>query len=238
MRCKVVTLILAIVFSFTTVSVIYAATANPVDLSADTIEYDSAQGVLNAQGSVKLTRGGAVLTGSNAQYNTKSKEAVITGGVRVVREDATLIAAEVRSYNDNYLVATGGARINKGENTLTGNKIEYWVNKAYSLVTSEAVLTMPDGVMTADKVEAFHNEDRAVGSGNVHIVSNKRNLDATADEAVYYGAKKAGQDKVVLSGNAHAVQDGNTLTGNTLTVYLDNKTIDAKGRTRLVITPQ
>ncbi|MBP2650004.1 MAG: OstA family protein [Firmicutes bacterium] len=237
MSRKLMILILAVVFSFATIPLIHAESSNTVDLEADSIEFDSAQGVFNAQGGVKLTREGAVITGDRVTYNTKSKEAVITGQVKVTRQDAVLIAAEVRSYNDNYIVATGEARLEKGDSVLTGPKIEYWSDKAYSIVTGQARLTMPDGIMTAEKIEAFNNEDRAVGSGNVHIVSDKRSLDAVAEEAVYYGAKN-GQGKIILTGNARAVQEGNTLTGDSLTIYLDNKVIDAQGRTKLVITPQ
>lgn len=237
MTRKLFTIALALVLSFGMINVISAETSGQVELSADTIEYDSVQGLMTAQGAVKIIRDKAVLTGTNAQYNTKSKEALITGGVKVVRDDATLTAAEVRSYNDNYLVATGNVLMVKGDSTLTGPQLEYWADRQYSVVTGGARMTMPDGVMTASRVEAFHNEDRAVGHGNVHVVSDKRNLDATSDQATYYGAK-SGQGKVVMTGNARAVQDGNVLTGNSLTIYLDDKAMDAQGRTKLVIKPQ
>jgi lipopolysaccharide export system protein LptA len=229
-----IALLLVMVAAATAVS---APTDKPVELTADTIEYDAKSGVMNAEGAVKLVRDKAVLTGAGAQYNTKNKEAYVFGGVRVVREDTTLTADEVRSYNDNYLVATGNALLTKGENTLAGPKIEHWVDKQYSLVPNNARATMTDGWMTADRIEAFHSEDRAVAKGSVHIVSDKRSLDATSDQAVYYGAK-AEQGKVVMSGNARAVQEGNTLTGKTLTIYLDDKAMDAQGRSKLVVKPQ
>lgn len=235
---KLLTVILAVAFTFGVITVIHAAASNsPVELFADTIEYDSTQGIMTAQGSVRLTRDKAVLTGPSAQYNTKTKEAVVTGGVKVVKEDTTLTAAEVRSYNENYLVATGDAVLVKGDRSVAGPKIEHWTDKQYSLVTGGSRLTMPDGYMTSDKLEYFQAEDRAVGEANVHIVSDSRNLDATSDHAVYYGSKTA-QGKIVLSGKARAVQDGNILTGNTLTIYLDDKAMDAQGRPQLIVQPQ
>ncbi|MDR7866233.1 MAG: LptA/OstA family protein [Sporomusaceae bacterium] len=227
-------LIMVLIAATTAVS---APADKPVELIADTIEYDAKSGVMNAQGAVKLTRDKAVLTGANAQYNTKSKEAYVFGNVKVVREDTTLTANEVRSFEDNYLVATGNAVLIKGENTLAGPKIEHWVDRQYSLVPTAARLTMPDGWMTANRVEAFHTEDRAVADGDVHIVSDKRSLDATSDKAVYYGSKTE-QGKVVMSGNARAVQEGNILTGKTLTIYLDDKAMDSQGRSKLVVKPQ
>lgn len=237
MKRKFAMIALAAVFTLVAATAISAPTDKPVELTADTIEYDAKSGVMNAQGSVTLVRDKAVLTGASAQYNTKSKEALVTGGVKVVREDTTLTAAEVRSFNDNYLVATGNALLTKGENTLAGPKIEHWVDRQYSLVPTSARLTMPDGWMTSNRLEAFHSEDRAVANGAVHIVSDKRSLDATSDQAVYYGSK-SGQGKVVMSGNAKAVQEGNVLTGKTLTIYLDDKAMDAQGRPTLVVKPQ
>lgn len=237
MNRKLGAAVAAVLIAIGTISGIYAQGASQVELSADAIEYNSKTGVMVAQGNVRLVRDKAVMTGATAEYNTNSKEAYIYGGVQIVREDSTLTAPEVRSYNNNYLVATGGAVLIKGDSTVAGPKLEHWTDKQYSVVTGGAKLTMPDGWMTADRLEAFHNEDRAAGSGNVHMVSDKRSLDATAKQAVYYGSK-SGQGKVVLSGDARAVQEGNVITGNSLTIYLDDKAMDAQGKTRMVITPQ
>jgi len=239
MTRKLLLIVLAMLISFTMVTVISAESKNsPVDLTADTIEYNSVDGLMTAQGSVKMVRDGAVLTGPRAQYNVKTKEGVVTGGVKAVRQDTTLTADEVHSYTDSYLVATGNALLIKGDNSLAGPKIEHWIDKQYSLVTGGAKLTMPDGVMTCDKLEAFHTDNRAVGTGNVHIVSDKRDLDAVSDNADYYGGNNSSQGKVILSGNARAVQAGNTLTGKTLTIYLDDKAMDAQGQPKLVVKPQ
>lgn len=240
MSRKISIAILTILLSFAMVTVLYAENKNaPVELTADTIEYDSVKGIMNAEGSVKIVQDQSVMTGPNAVYNNKTKESVMTGGVTVVRADTTLTAAEVRSYDQNYVVATGDAVLIKGEDKLAGPKIEHWNDKQYSLVTGGATLTMPDGVMTTDKLEAFHTEDRAVGTGHVHIVSEARSLDATSDNSVYYGdATGKSQGKVVLAGNAHAVQEGNTLTGKTLTIYLDDKAMDAQGSPKLIVNPQ
>ncbi len=211
----------------------------PVELVADTIDYDAKQGIINAIGTVRITQGEAVITGAKAEYNTKSQEGRITGGVTAVNQDATLTAAEVQTYKNNtYLVALGDAVLTKGENRVTGPKVEYYSDTQYALVPQDGRVEMPDGTMTADKIEAFLKENSATGTGSVHLVSPTRKLDATSDTATYYGEPK-GQSKVILHGNARAIQDGNVLTGETLTLRLDEKTIDSKGgRSKLVITPQ
>ncbi len=214
------------------------AAKTPVEIAAETIEYDATSGLMTATGGVRITQGQSVMTGDRAEYNTKSQEGHLTGGVQAVSQEATLTAAEVRTYNNNtQLTAWGDAVLTKGDQRLTGPRIEYFTSTQYALIPENARIEMPDGIMTADKIEAFIPESKAIGTGSVHIVSPVRKLDATADIATYYGEPK-GQSKVILSGNARALQDGNVLTGETLTLRLEEKAVDAQGRTKLVITPQ
>ena len=218
----------------------FAANGGSFELTGDVIEYDSVQGIMVAQGNVRLTQDGAIMTGTNAQYNTKNKEASITGGVHYTKDDLSLDAYQVRSFQDNHLIADGDAVLTKGQNTLHGPQIDYYADRQYALINNGARLDMPDGSMTADQLEAFIAEDRAIGTGNVHIVSGARNLDATAQQAVFYGITGA-QDapgKIVLTGSPRVVQDGNVLTGNTMTIYLDEKAMDAQGRSKLIVKPQ
>ncbi|MBP1765859.1 MAG: OstA family protein [Firmicutes bacterium] len=216
----------------------FAASGGPVELVGDTIEYDSAQGIMTAQGNVRLTQDGAVMTGTNAQYDTKNKEALITGGVHYTKEDLSLTAFQVRSYQDTHLVADGDAVLTKGANTLQGPQIEYYSDRQYALVNGAGRLEMPDATMTANRLEAYLGEDKGVGTGNVHIVGTTRNLDAVSEQAVYYGIKGEVPGKIVLTGSPRVVQDGNVLTGNTMTIYLDEKSMDAQGRSKLIVKPQ
>lgn len=212
------------------------AAGGPVAVTADTIDYDANSGIINARGGVEITQNGAVLTGAAATYDTKAKQSHVTGGVRVEKDGAVLTAPEVFSYDDNHIVAQDNVVVTKEDKRLTGQHADYYTDRQYALVTGDARLTSADAVMTAPQIEAFFNEDRAVGSGGVHIVSDTRHIDAVGDTGTYYGPK-TGQERMVLTGNARAVQNGNTLTGQTLTIYADNKTMDATGRPRLVITP-
>lgn len=227
---------ITLLISFAMIATIFAAQNKPVELSADTIEYDSVKGVMVAQGNVRMTQDNAVMTGAAAEYNTKTKEAYVYGGVQVVKEDAVLVASEVRSYDNIHIVAQGSPVLTKGKNRLVGPQIDYYTDKEYALVPSNGRLTTEDGVLTADKIESFMKEERAVAEGNVHIVSETRKLDAVSDHAVYYGKK--GDGRAVLTGHARAIQDGNVLTGNVLTIYMDEKAMDSQGRSKLVVTPK
>lgn len=214
------------------------AAKTPVEITADAIEYDAPSGLMVATGGVRITQGQTVMTGAEAKYNVKSQEGQLSGGVHAVNQDATLTAAQVKVYNNTHLIAMGDAILIKGDKRLTGSQMEYFTDKQYVLIPTNGKIEMPDGTMTADKIEAFINENSVVGTGSVHIVSPARKLDATANMATYYGEPR-GQSKVILTGNARAVQDGNVLTGERLTLRLDEKAMDANGgRTQLVITPQ
>ena len=234
---RISTVLIACIFAFGIAAQLQAAQNNPVDLSAEVIEYNSKTGLMTATGNVKLVQDNAVMTGLSVEYNTKTKEAYVTGGVKVVKEDATLTSAEVRSYENNHIIATGDAVLVKGQSKLTGPKIDYYSDRQYAVVPEAALLSMQDGFMSADQIEAYIDENKAIGTGNVHIVSEARQMDATANKAVYYGAQEA-QGKAVLTGNARAVQEGNILTGESLTIYMDDKAMDAQGRTKLVIKQQ
>lgn len=235
MRISRILLVLALTLGM--VTQIYAAQNKPFELAADVIEYDSATGIMTGEGAVTLTQDKAVLTGSNVQYNTKTQEAYITGGVRLVQDNAVMTAAELRSYGNNHIIASGDIELVQGESTLTGPQLDYYADKGYAIVNANARLSMPDGVMTADKIEAYLNDNKVIGTGHVHLASQTRQLDATSDQAEYF-APKGETGRVILSGNARAVQEGNVLTGHKLTIYLEDQAVSAQGRTKLVIQPQ
>ncbi len=113
----------------------------------------------------------------------------------------------------------------KADKTLSGPVIEYFADRQYMLVPSAAKVVMKDGVFTSDKMEAYLNEDHLIGTGNVHIVSAPRNLEAFGDQADYYGKEDG---KVILTGNAVATQDNNTLKSNRLTLYLADGQAEVK----------
>lgn len=216
MKMKKMAIALALCLAMGTTT-LHAAENAVTDLSADVLEYDTESGVMHAVGSVKMIRDNAVMTGAEARYNSKTQEGLVTGGVVVTKDDLTMHAAQVQSMGNTHLIATGDVVATKGERVLTGPVVEYFSDREYAIIPSNAKVTMPDGTITADRMEAFMKENHIIGQGNVHIVSETRNLDATGDKADYYGEQKG---KVILSGNAVAVQENNTLRGNTLTLYL------------------
>lgn len=215
-------------------STIYAASDKPVDISGDVIEYDSTTGVMKATGSVRMLQENAVVTGASAEYNSKTKQGKVLGGVHMVKEDIDMTSESVTSLDENHIVAVGNVVMKKGESTLYGPQVDYFSDRQYAIINSNARIVNPDGTMTADKLESYMAENRAVGTGNAHIVSQTKNLDATGDVATYYGGEGQ-QGKIVLSGNAVALQDGNTLRGKTLTLYMNDKPAAEK---QVIVQPE
>ncbi|HWR56105.1 MAG TPA: LptA/OstA family protein [Negativicutes bacterium] len=183
-----------------------AAKNAPVQLSADTIQYNNNLKLVQATGNVVITQEAITLTGATAEYRQDTNLAVVSGGIVLTNDTIRLTGATVE-----YDTATGVGAVN-GQPRME-DKEGAW--------------------LTGEKVDFFTGEDRAVVTGGVHIVHPGRQIDAVADNAIYYGKDR----KVLLTGNARAVQEGNTLTGDTLTVYLSDKTMNAQGNTKLIIIP-
>lgn len=238
-RSKKTALALALAVFCSSSLLALAAPGEKTEVSADTFDYDSATGMVVAQGGVKVVRGQQTMTGQTIEYNSKTQDAHVSGGngVQVTGPDLNMTAVELWAVGGKQLIAQGNVVAVKGDKRLSGPRVEYFQDSEVAVTPQGGTIVMPDGNMTADHIQAFLKEDRAIGTGNVHIVSEVRKLDATSDLATYYG-EKSGQarSKIIMTGNARAVQDGNVLVGNTLNLYLDDKAMEGTGRARLVIT--
>ena len=213
------------------------AAPRPAEMSADVIEYNTKTNIVTARGGIRLTQDSAVLTGDAGDYNTKTNEAHVMGKVKIIKEDSTLTADQVRSFDMKRFLAEGNAYLVKKDSTAKGPRMEYFSDRQYAIIQGGATLTNKDGILTADKTEAFFKDDFATADGNVRIISDVRKLDAVSDHAIYYGINGK-NGKAELKGNVRAVQDGNVLTGNHVTIYMDDSAMDADGRSKLVITPK
>ena len=78
-------------------------------------------------------------------------------------------------------------------------------------------MTSKDGTITADRLEGWLKEDRYKGTGHAHLVSPPKKLEAGGDQLDYFGQQ---QGKAILTGNAWAIQDNNTLNSSRLTIYI------------------
>lgn len=196
---------------------LYAADNKPVELTADTVEYNSQSGMVTATGNVVMIQEGARITGVRGEYNSKTQAGTVSGNVVADKEDMHMTADTVKSLDANHMLATGNVVAVKADKTLTGPIVDYYSDKNYVIVPSNAKVVMADGTMTSDKLEGYLTDNHLIGTGNVHILSPARNMEAFGNQADYYGQE---QGKVILTGNAVAIQDNNTIKSNRLTLYL------------------
>ena len=190
------------------------------ELNGDVVEYNAKTGLMTADGHVVLKHNDGVARGSHAEYNTKTQDGILTGGVVADQGDTHLTCDSVRFFGGTQVVAEGNVHGSKGDKAYEGSRAEYSTDNEYLRLPAGGTITTADGSFTADYMEGWMKENHARGVGNAYVTSPKRNFEGGGDEAEYFGEESG---KVVLTGNAWAIQDNNRLKSQRLTVYLDEK---------------
>ncbi len=244
--------IIATLFGFSLLGIgnTVIAADGPIELTADTIEYNAKTDMANASGGVTITRDGGVLTGAEASYNFKTQEVNITGGVTANKDDMNLKANTLISTADKEIIASGDVVVVKGENTLTGPEIHYNQNSSDISMPSGGHATGPQAEIRGNVLNGNLNTKEYHAVGDVYLNSKTNDIQSTSNEATYtgddtnfnfvadgnvhinsdsrnmYGQSdhatydSADDGKLVMTGNAQATQNGNIVRGNTLTVYM------------------
>jgi len=201
-------------------AVIFAAekAPEPASLDADEVDYDTTTGVVTATGNVLMKRGISRVAGNKAVYYSKTQEGFVEGNVVAVREKMRITCHKITTDGQDHMLAVGDVVGTQEDKTFKGERIDYFPNqKEYVQVPTGGIATSNDGTFTADYIEGWLGEEYYVGIGNVHIVSPPRDLEAGGDRIDYY-AKEKGQ--AILTGNAWAVQENNTVRAHRITLYL------------------
>ncbi len=216
----------------------------PSEVNADAIEYDMNTGVVSAEGNVLLKHGTTKATGLHALFNVQTKEAHLIGNVIVVDEDMRLTCGALKSNGQGHMVADENViatqtvapneKYPDGDvRTFMGDHIDYFPDdRKHVLIPGGGIAKSEvEGTFTADKLEGWIDDERYIGTGNAHLISEARKLEAGGDQVDYDGKQDG---KAVLSGNAWAYQDNNTIRGNRLTVYLaDDGTLKAEPKIQM-----
>ena len=229
---------MAILAVLMTASVTVWAANDPLTISADTLSYDGNSGRADATGNVVITQADKTMTGAKGWYNTKTQEANLDGGVSMIGSDMAMSAQTVHSYNNNKFTANGSVHLQRADRQIFGDSVEYSTDSEYGLVTGNARLIAEGTTLTGDKVEGWMKEVRAVAQGNVTFSNPERNVSGSADRATYTQTPSQNDGVVLLSGSAHAVQNGNVLNAPELKIRLaDDSAETLGGRSTLVIVP-
>ena len=216
----------------------WAANEGPLTISADTLSYDGNTGLAEASGNVVITQQDKTITGANGWYNTKTREASLDGGVSLIGSNMAMSAQSVHSINDNQFSATGDVHLQRDDRQIFGDSVEYNSDTEYGKVLGNARLIAEGTTLTGNQVEGWLKEIRAVAQGDVTFNNPDRNVSGSADRATYTQTPNQNDGVVLLTGSAHAVQNGNVLNAPELKLYLnDNSAETLGGRSTLVISP-
>ena len=216
----------------------WAANEGPLTISADTLSYDGNTGRAEASGNVVITQQDKTITGANGWYNTKTREASLDGGVSLIGSTMAMSAQSVHSINDNQFSATGDVHLQRDDRQIFGDSVEYNSDTEYGKVLGNARLIAEGTTLTGNQVEGWLKEIRAVAQGDVTFNNPDRNVSGSADRATYTQTPNQNDGVVLLTGSAHAVQNGNVLNAPELKLYLnDNSAETLGGRSTLVISP-
>ncbi|MBO6203556.1 MAG: organic solvent tolerance protein OstA [Selenomonas sp.] len=196
-----------------------SAEGEPAELNADTVEYDMSTGLAVATGDVLLKQGSAKVTGAKATYNAKTQEGSVEGNVIAVRDTMRLTCNSIMTNGQGYIRAAGSVRGTDGDKSFAGEQVDYYPNQnKYIKIPAGGTISNADGTFSANYMEGWLDDEHYVGKGNVHIESPAHQMEAGGDNADYVGKE---QGRVVLTGNAWAVKENNTMKSNKLTLYLD-----------------
>ena len=216
----------------------WAANEGPLTISADTLSYDGNTGRAEASGNVVITQQDKTMTGANGWYNTKTREASLEGGVSLIGDNMSMSAQSVHSVNDNQFSAEGDVHLQRDDRQIFGDSVEYNSDTEYGKVVGNAKLIAEGTTLTGNQVEGWLKEIRAVAQGSVTFNNPDKNVSGSADRATYTQTPNQNDGVVLLTGSAHAVQNGNVLNAPELKLYLkDNSAETLGGRSTLVITP-
>lgn len=214
-------------------------TASADDISADVLTYNGQTKVATAQGNVVIhANEGATMTGASGEYHFEDGSAYLTGGVHYVKGASTMSADTVHVLGDKTILGTGSVDLydGEGQRTVRGDQVTYNPDTGYSKVDGNGYVSTPDGSLTAPLIEGNAKEIRFTASGGVQFQSETHQLTGSGDQAVYTKSPDKEDGKVVLTGNAHAVQNGNAFDGPELIFELSDNFVQTRGRSTLVIT--
>lgn len=214
------------------------AAARPITITADVLAYDGETRVATADGNVYIRQGETGLTGQHAIYNIKTDVAEVSGNACIVQPDLQVRAAKIEAYQKNHIIAAGNVQAVKGDKRLQGARVDYYIDRNYGIITGHAFLEAQGAKIWANRIEAWLQEVRAVGTGKVRVESSKNQLSATGNMATYTQTPGKNDGILNLTGNVHAVQKVNIVQGPAVQVRAADKSVRTFGRSTLVLIPK
>ncbi len=199
---------------------LYAAN-EPNELNADTVEYDMNSGLVTAEGNVLLKHGTARATGTKGYYNVKTQEALLDGNVIAVKDDLRITCNKVMSNGKGHMFADGNVHGVRRDQSFEGDHVDFYPEERnHVVIPAGGRVTSKDGTATADHMEGWMDDEHYIGTGNAHIVSPPRNMEAGGDRVDYFGKTER---KAIMTGHAWAYKDNNSMKASRLTIYMTDE---------------
>ena len=222
---------------------VFAAPTKDAKYSVDAqeIEYDMESGDGTTTGKTTIKHDGGTAVGQKgATFNSKKRTGHLYGGVVADKGDEHLRSQELFIYTDKYVSAVGNAVVIKGNRKLEAPRVDYHDDTKFAeTLGGFARLSATDGSwLKAGKITYDMKAGLANATGGVSLESKPRKLTGTGDTAIY-NTNETGY--IELIGNAKAVQDGNTVTGDKLritNVSNNNSKSHVQGNVRIVFVPK
>ena len=206
------------------------------NVKADELEYDMQTGQGKGKGHVVIVQDDGKATANYATFNSKTKTGTLIGNVMVYKEDVQITCGEFTMNNEDHMSALGGVIVIKEGKKLESDKVDYYKSTEFAETMGNwARLTDADGsTLNAGKIDYDMKNGIANAYNGVNIDSPARKLTATADKAIY---ETKANGYVELIGNAHATQDGNSVTGDKLRLTNSNVAV-ADGNVKIIYVPE
>lgn len=210
------------------------------DITADILTYDGNSKVVTAEGNIVIhANQGAVITGQKGQYDFEDRSAWLEGNVRYEKEEMVITADKLHVYNDKTVHGTGSVYMNDGagRRVLKGDDVIYNEATGGGKIRGNGYLASADVSMQAPLIEGNMKQVEIVASGGVTLTGESRQMTGYSDMATYTRSGVNGSDgKLVLTGNAHIEQNGNSFDGPELVIWDADKIVETRGRSTLIIT--
>ena len=185
--------------------------------------------MVNLNGNVSFKQGDLSLKSQRAVWYRTAGQVVFIDSVRIEDSTQTLTADRV-TYNRNSGTAIADGNVvlvsKKEEAEIAGNHGEYDRTKKYVMVTGSPLLTIkPDKgdstiKVSAEYMEYYPDERKGIARDSVHIT--KGDMTATCDTATWLNQ----ENKIVLNGHPTADQLNDHLSGDNMTLFLQNERVN------------
>lgn len=200
--------------------------------------------ILQLDGNVHFTHEGIEMYSDHATWYRKSGLVRFVGSVDAIEKDREIIANEITYYSrEKRVIAQGDVCIDDSRDKLVLNcgKADYYrrSREFYAYENPELILNPYSDSMEIDiqaKRLQYFAED-STGAAYDSVVITRKNLVARGGEAQF----KRDPETVVLYKNPVVDQENNQLTGDTISIYSQDRTIErlvTEGNARAVYTMQ